>query len=100
VRLPEDDSDRYFDSRPWENRLGAWSSPGARSYLTGNNFEQKLTETGKKFSESRIPRPSYWGGFLLIPQMIEFWQGREGRLHNRIVFKRTHRTWQQARLAP
>jgi len=100
VRLPDEDSDRYFDSRPRESRLGTWISPQSQVIPHREYLEQKLTETGRKFSGSRIPRPPYWGGFRLVPWMVEFWQGREGRLHDRIVFKRSRRTWQRARLAP
>ncbi|MGC9471769.1 MAG: pyridoxamine 5'-phosphate oxidase [Bacteroidales bacterium] len=99
-RLPDEDSNRYFDSRPLESRMGAWISPQSQVIPHREYLEQKLTETGKKFSGSRIPRPSYWGGFRLVPRMIEFWQGREGRLHDRIVFNLSRRTWQRVRLAP
>ena len=96
------ESDAYFFSRPSRSRIGAWSSP--QSDVIPNR--ETLDELFKRFKEqypdeSAIPRPEHWGGYRLIPDRIEFWQGRPSRLHDRLVFSRTDGSeWKLERLAP
>lgn len=90
------ESDAYFASRPRENQLSAWASPQSRV------IEQPITldELRKRFGDEPIPRPANWGGYRLVPETFEFWQGRASRLHDRIRFARTAAGWQIDRLAP
>lgn len=95
------ESDQYFQSRPHGSRLGAWSSPQSqiipdRSVLDNNyqSFEEKFTGTD-------VPRPPHWGGYIVVPQQIEFWQGRSSRMHDRILFTQSAGgLWEKVRLAP
>lgn len=94
------ESDEYFNSRPEESRIGAWTSHQStivpsREYL--NEEEQAIR---KKFEGTPIPRPPFWGGFIVKPERIEFWQGRPGRLHDRIVYCKKDAAWEIKRLAP
>ncbi len=97
-KLSAEISDQYFNSRPLESRISAVISPqsekiSGREVLTGQ--AEKLRENIKD-----IKRPDYWGGYILIPDLFEFWQGREGRLHDRISYERNNSEWQIFRLAP
>ena len=95
-------SDAYFQKRPKGSQIGAWASPqsqliGDRSILEKN----KLDLENKYSSTDNVPRPPHWGGFRIKPQRIEFWQGRNNRLHDRIVYeKRAKESWEIFRLAP
>jgi pyridoxamine 5'-phosphate oxidase len=94
-------SDEYFNSRPRGNRLGAWASPQSEVIPNREEIERLTRIFEAKFpSESTIPRPPHWGGYLVKPELIEFWQGRASRLHDRICFRKMHDLWQIQRLAP
>lgn len=97
-KISAEASDHYFATRPEGSRLGAWVSPQSRP-ITKDELEKKLAELTAKYSDN-IPRPPHWGGYLLRPDMIEFWQGRPSRLHDRIVYTKNKKTWQVQRLAP
>lgn len=92
-------SDRYFASRPAGSRIGAWSSPQSQVIASREVLEQNEHDFKAKFGED-IPRPEHWGGFVVIPQTIEFWQGRPSRLHDRICYTKNNDGWQITRLAP
>jgi pyridoxamine 5'-phosphate oxidase len=94
-------SDNYFNSRPRNSRIGAWSSPQS-SVINGRiELENLVSEFDKKYPNENVPRPEFWGGYLLKPNYYEFWQGRENRLHDRISYKITgENTWKIERLAP
>lgn len=94
------DSDVYFNERPREAQIGAWTSPQSKILGSREELEQLQASFEKKFNDRKIFRPSYWGGFILLPTTIEFWQGRPGRLHDRIVYHRTEEGWTLHRLAP
>lgn len=94
------DSDVYFNERPREAQIGAWTSPQSKILGSREELEQLQASFEKKFNDLEIFRPSYWGGFILLPTTIEFWQGRPGRLHDRLVYHQTEEGWTLHRLAP
>jgi pyridoxamine 5'-phosphate oxidase len=94
------ESDRYFRSRPRGHRLGSWASPQSAVVPDRAFLEERVQEIGRRYAGRGIPRPPYWGGFRLVPQRIEFWQGRPNRLHDRHCYTRRGRTWEVTRLAP
>jgi pyridoxamine 5'-phosphate oxidase len=89
-------SDAYFASRPRESQLSAWASPQSSVI----EHPVSLNELRKLFGTGKIPRPANWGGYRLVPDTFEFWQGRASRLHDRIRFVKTDTGWETARLAP
>ncbi|MFN8207628.1 MAG: pyridoxamine 5'-phosphate oxidase [Bacteroidales bacterium] len=99
-RLEESDSDAYYHSRPLENRLAAWASPQSRVIPGRKTLEDRVVHTQLRFSSQQVPRPPHWGGYVLNPFRIEFWQGRESRLHDRLLYTREGNSWKIARLAP
>lgn len=101
-RLSAADSDAYFATRARESRLGAWASPQSQPLPGRDALEEKLGEAEARWSgEEEIPRPEHWGGFLLAPATVEFWQGQRGRLHDRFLYTREPGgAWRVERLAP
>jgi pyridoxamine 5'-phosphate oxidase len=93
------ESDEYFSQRPTASQLGAWSSPQSKVIKTRELLEDRI-EHFKKMYGNDIPRPPYWGGYIVEPFLFEFWQGRPGRLHDRIQYSRLEFGWQIERLAP
>lgn len=84
-RVPTEVTERYWESRPRESRLGAWASRQSRPVASRAELDRALAETTARFADvADIPVPPHWGGYLLRPDEVEFWQGRRGRLHNRI----------------
>lgn len=101
VKVTPEESDQYFHSRPAGSRLGAWASPQSHIIPDRTVLEQNVLRFQQKFPETEIPRPENWGGYRLIPDYLEFWQGRSSRLHDRIVFKKQPSGgWEKYRLAP
>ncbi|SDZ91118.1 Pyridoxamine 5'-phosphate oxidase [Arachidicoccus rhizosphaerae] len=92
-------SDQYFASRPHGSQIGAWSSPQSQPIASRSVLQDNEKKYGEKFPD-QIPRPEHWGGYVLIPDSIEFWQGRPSRLHDRILYTLTQNSWQISRLAP
>ena len=100
-RLSRGDSDAYFASRPRESRLGAWASPQSRPLADRADLDRRLEEIRTRFAEVEdVPRPDHWGGFILRPRTIEFWQGQQARLHDRFLYSRDGEAWRIQRLAP
>jgi pyridoxamine 5'-phosphate oxidase len=101
-RLPEAESDAYFEGRPLAARLGAWASPQSEVIAGRDELERALAAAQERFADGRVPRPSHWGGFLLAPERLELWQGRAGRLHDRVRYERDGDAggWRIERLAP
>ena len=99
--MPERESDDYFDSRPLGSRLGAVASRQSEVLASRAELERKVRELSDRYRDGRVPRPAHWGGFRLAPTAIEFWQGREDRLHDRLRYtKREDGSWKIERLSP
>jgi pyridoxamine 5'-phosphate oxidase len=100
-RISAKDSARYFVSRPRDSQVAAWVSSQSHGLSSRQALMQKFAEMKKKFGEGKIPLPTFWGGYRVVPSEIEFWQGRENRLHDRFIYKMTgNSTWSIERLAP
>jgi len=99
-RVSAAESDQYFQSRPLGSRIGAWASNQSSSIESREMLEKRFAEFGARFGEN-IPRPPHWGGYRVKPTMIEFWQGQENRLHDRLRYSlQDDGTWMIERLAP
>jgi pyridoxamine 5'-phosphate oxidase len=99
--LPAGESDTYFASRPLENQVGAWASQQSAIVKDRNTLDELFETELKNYQGKTVPRPEHWGGYVLLPSVFEFWQGRTGRLHDRIRY--THqpdKTWKMERLMP
>lgn len=99
-KLSAEISSDYFASRPRESRIGAWASSQSRPVASRAELDSRFREFEKKFEGEEIPMPDYWGGFEIQTERIEFWQGRPGRLHDRILYTRSEDLWKQERLCP
>lgn len=99
-KITEKESTRYFQSRPRESQLGAWASNQSQEISGRDALENRFNEVKEKYSGRKIPKPPTWGGFDIAIHEIEFWQGRPGRLHDRIKFSKENSIWQRKRLAP
>jgi pyridoxamine 5'-phosphate oxidase len=91
---------RYFASRPRESQIGAWVSNQSEVITSRKFLMQKLAEIREKFHHGEIPLPSFWGGYRVVPQAIEFWQGGPARLHDRFLYQREDGDWRIERLSP
>lgn len=99
-RISAADSARYFMSRPKDSQVAAWVSSQSHPLSSRQMLMQKFHEMKTKFAEGKIPLPSFWGGFRVVPSAIEFWQGRENRLHDRFLYTAEAEGWKIERLAP
>lgn len=101
TKVSPEESDAYFHSRPYESRLSAAASPQSRPLSDRHYLENLKKQLREQHSEERLPRPDNWGGYRVKPVMIEFWQGRQSRLHDRIVYQlQENGEWKIERLAP
>jgi pyridoxamine 5'-phosphate oxidase len=101
TRLSDVQSDDYFQSRPRESQLGAWASPQSEPLSDRSELDRLLDAVRARFEGIEVPRPPHWGGWLLIPIEVEFWQGRPSRLHDRFQYRRGEGgIWTITRLAP
>jgi pyridoxamine 5'-phosphate oxidase len=98
-RLPEEESDAYFASRGRGSRLGAWASAQSTEIPDRSVLDERLADAESRYPDE-VPRPDYWGGYLLRPDVIEFWRGRPNRLHDREEFRREDGAWSSRRLSP
>ena len=99
-KVSETESDSYFEMRPAKSKLGAWASPQSKVIPDRSYLEQLMVNFTLRFKGAEIPRPQNWGGYILKPHLIEFWQGRSNRLHDRIQYLLTEKGWHMERLAP
>ena len=100
-KVSSTESDAYFQSRPKASQLGAWASPQSQVIENRDVLEERLAQLEEKYATEKVPRPTHWGGFRVIPTAIEFWQGRPSRLHDRIRYELDEKgDWFYQRLAP
>jgi pyridoxamine 5'-phosphate oxidase len=99
-RVSRAESDAYFQSRPLPSRLGAWSSVQSSVLPSRDVLEAEVEAVTQRFAAGEVPLPDHWGGFRVVPEEIEFWQGRSSRLHDRIQYRREAGTWVKRRLSP
>jgi pyridoxamine 5'-phosphate oxidase len=97
-----EESDDYFATRPRGAQIGAWASPQSQVIAGRVELEARVAEVATRFGDGPIPRPSWWGGIRIVPETVEFWQGRASRLHDRLRYRRVDEApgWTIERLAP
>ncbi len=100
TKVPDDESDEYFHTRPRGSQLGAWVSEQSEPIPSRDYLEAQLKVYESRYKEHDIPRPTHWGGYLLTPVRVEFWQGGPHRLHDRIQYSLNNEHWDLQRLAP
>ena len=94
------ESFKYFSSRPKDSQIGAWASEQSSRISSRSVLIEQFASMKKKFSKGEIPLPEFWGGYRIVPQSIEFWQGRANRLHDRFIYERQENEWTISRLSP
>jgi pyridoxamine 5'-phosphate oxidase len=99
-KVSREESEKYFISRPRDSKLGAWASKQSSVIVNREVLEKKFEGMREKFEGKEVPLPPFWGGYKVIPQRVEFWQGRENRLHDRILYSLDKGIWKIERLSP
>lgn len=99
-KFSEEKAIEYFNCRPRGSQLGAWASNQSSEIASRDVLEKCLRELETEYKDKDVPKPEYWGGYLVRPVFYEFWQGRPNRLHDRIVFRKEENSWNIKRLAP
>ena len=100
TRLPREESDAYFHSRPRPSQLAAWASPQSTIIGSRAALEEAMKTLERKYAGLEVPLPPHWGGYRVTPESVEFWQGRRNRLHDRLRYRREKDGWIVERLAP
>ena len=100
ARVSREETESYFASRPRDSRLGAWASRQSAEVGSRAELDAAYAEAGRRFGDGPIPAPPHWGGYRVLPTSVELWQGRRGRMHDRLVYRRTPQGWTTHRLAP
>ena len=95
-----EESATYFQSRPFESQIGAWASAQSRAVADRAALEARYAELASKYAGGPVPHPPFWGGYRVQPEAIEFWQGRQSRLHDRLLYTWQDGGWSRSRLAP
>lgn len=99
-KVPPEISDAYFETRPRVSQIGAWASEQSDEIKDRSVLEERVAHYKEKFKGQKVPRPGHWGGVTVRPNRMEFWQGREGRLHDRLLYLQEKDTWLKKRLSP
>lgn len=99
-QVSQEQSDAYFASRPYSSQLSAYTSPQSQEIKGREELEQRLNQIIAKYQQQTVMRPEFWGGYEVLPDEMEFWQGRDNRLHDRIHYYLNHNRWEHRRLAP
>jgi pyridoxamine 5'-phosphate oxidase len=100
AKVSRAETEAYFATRPRESQLGAWASPQSEVVASRAELDARLAEVAARFAGGPVPAPPHWGGYRLVPDEVEFWQGRVGRLHDRFRYRRAGESWVRERLAP
>ncbi len=99
-RTSAEESDAYFESRPLGHRLGTWASEQSREVESAADLARRFEEVEERFKDREVPRPAHWGGYRITPEAIEFWFGKENRMHERELYTRAGNGWTVKRLQP
>lgn len=99
-KISAEESDNYFVTRPLESRIGAWASAQSTFIADRAELDARFAKAAASFEGKEVTRPSWWGGYLLVPDYFEFWVGRAGRLHDRICYQQENNGWKISRLSP
>ena len=100
VKITKRDSKKYFDSRPEKSKIAAWASKQSKELHNSNDLIKRFKNFENKFKNKLIPYPNFWGGYIIHPNSIEFWQGRSSRMHDRILYEKEKNNWNINRLYP